>query len=132
MIMNVLDYSLLGNYLLIFWGALPLFLRKVVVESLSPPTRKRTLDTPAQSKTGCLRLAVVAYLALGCSMTLWASTDFVVPPGPGDYPIGIVTGPDGNLWFANSNSRTIGRINPLDGTITRFPVPGAVYPFDIT
>ncbi|PYX77303.1 MAG: hypothetical protein DMG66_07410 [Acidobacteria bacterium] len=63
--------------------------------------------------------------------SLAASTDFLVPPGPQDNPLGIVTGPDGNLWYTNSNSRSIGRITP-SGVITTFPVPGGVFPDQIT
>ena len=62
--------------------------------------------------------------------SLAASTDFLVPPGPQDNPLGIVTGPDGNLWYTNSNSRSIGRITP-SGVITTFPVPGGVFPDQI-
>src|SRR5438128_2252162 len=62
--------------------------------------------------------------------SLAASTDFLVPPGPQDNPLGIVTGPDLNLWFTNSNSRSIGRITPA-GVITSFPVPGGVFPDQI-
>jgi streptogramin lyase len=51
-------------------------------------------------------------------------------PGPGDVtyfttpsldsrPFGITVGPDGNLWFTESNSNRIGRIT-TDGVITEF------------
>jgi len=34
----------------------------------------------------------------------------------------ITTGPDGNLWFTETNANQIGRITP-SGTITEFPIP---------
>ena len=37
-------------------------------------------------------------------------------------PEGIVTGPDGNLWFCEEFEDQIGRITP-DGTVTEFPIP---------
>jgi streptogramin lyase len=37
-------------------------------------------------------------------------------------PVGIVAGPDGNLWFAEETGNNIGRITPA-GVITEFPVP---------
>ncbi len=65
------------------------------------------------------------FLLTSPAVSVWAATDFPVPPGAPDRPVGIVTGPDGNIWFANSNSGTIGRIT-LAGVITRFPVPNSV------
>ncbi len=46
-------------------------------------------------------------------------TEFPLPT-PGSLPIGIVTGPDGNLWFGLWGA--IGRIT-LSGQITEFPLP---------
>src|SRR5207249_8977799 len=60
-----------------------------------------------------------------------ASTDFLVPPGPQDEPLGIVAGPDGNLLFTNSNSRSIRKITP-GGMVTSFPIPGGIFPDQIT
>jgi streptogramin lyase len=37
-------------------------------------------------------------------------------------PLGITTGPDGALWFAEALGRKIGRIT-ASGTITEFPLP---------
>ena len=42
-------------------------------------------------------------------------------PTQGSQPYGIVTGPDGNLWFAEQRGNNIGRITP-QGAITEFPV----------
>jgi streptogramin lyase len=43
---------------------------------------------------------------------------------------GIVTGSDGNVWYAANSAGLIGRITPA-GTVTEFPVPGT-FPFGIT
>jgi streptogramin lyase len=50
-----------------------------------------------------------------------------------ENPYDIAAGPDGNLWFTNSNNR-IGRIDPDDGSITSFvPPPSTIaLPFGIT
>ena len=77
-----------------------------------------------------LRLLLAATFFLLCQAAL-ASTDFVVPPGIADQPDGIVTGPDGNLWFVNANGRTVGRLTPA-GTFTSFAVPGALVMTRIT
>jgi streptogramin lyase len=49
-------------------------------------------------------------------------SEFALPAG--SAPAGIVTGPDGNLWFTEASGKKIGRITPL-GTVTEFPVPTA-------
>ncbi len=38
---------------------------------------------------------------------------------------GIVTGPDGNLWFTEASSNAIGTINPATGTLSSFTIPTA-------
>jgi streptogramin lyase len=45
-------------------------------------------------------------------------------PTPNSGPMGIVTGPDGNIWFTEYDGNKIGRITP-GGVITEFPVPTA-------
>ncbi len=58
-------------------------------------------------------------------------TEFPVPTA-GARPYTIVAGPDGNLWFTESNANQIGRITP-SGVITEFPVPTAQSgPYGIT
>ena len=51
---------------------------------------------------------------------------------PGASPAGIAAGPDGNLWFAESNGNRIGRITPL-GVVTEFGagITAGAYPFFI-
>ena len=62
---------------------------------------------------------------------LLSITEFPVPGGyPG--PVGIVTGPDGNLWFTQG-SELIGEINPTTHASTEFAVPTPfAYPNGIT
>jgi virginiamycin B lyase len=58
-------------------------------------------------------------------------TEFPVPTA-NSRPYTIVPGPDGNLWFTESNGNKIGRITPT-GVITEFPVPTAQSgPYGIT
>ena len=37
-------------------------------------------------------------------------------------PVGITAGPDGNLWFTESQGNKIGKIVPATGAITEYPV----------
>ena len=50
--------------------------------------------------------------------------EFTLPPcgGGGCFPIGVATGPDGNVWFT-MNGSGVGRVTP-DGVITEFPITG--------
>ena len=48
-------------------------------------------------------------------------TEFPLPHAP-SYPNAIATGPDGNLWFAESFTGKVGRITP-SGAVTEFPQP---------
>src|SRR6266540_520654 len=43
-------------------------------------------------------------------------------PTAGSVPIGIVSGPDGNLWFTEYIGNNIGRIT-TEGAITEYPIP---------
>src|SRR5437764_15221761 len=67
-------------------------------------------------------LVCVGLLSLSAAPA-WAAagtvTEFHTPAGSGD-PVGITTGPDGNLWFAAGAA--IGRIT-TSGSVTGFPVP---------
>jgi RHS repeat-associated protein len=49
------------------------------------------------------------------------STEFAVPTA-GSNPFGITTGPDGNLWFAETAGNQIGRVTP-SGVVTEFALP---------
>jgi len=41
-------------------------------------------------------------------------------------PARICAGPDGNIWFTDLGTNSIGRLEPESGTITLFPVPTAL------
>jgi streptogramin lyase len=43
-------------------------------------------------------------------------------PTPSSFPVGITAGPDGNLWFTESQPSKIGRITPA-GAVTEFQLP---------
>ena len=63
-------------------------------------------------------------------------TEYALPPTPNNTPIGpydITAGPDGNLWFTETNSAQIGRITPA-GIITEFAITfaGGSRPVGIT
>src|SRR5207244_5959036 len=58
-------------------------------------------------------------------------TEFPVPTSGSD-PDGITSGPDGNLWFTETEANKIGRITPA-GVITEFPAPtSGSAPYGIT
>src|SRR6266851_5201233 len=64
-------------------------------------------------------VACVGLLSLSTAPA-WAKVGTITEFSPASLPRGITAGPDGNLWFAESNN--IGRITP-SGSITTFPVP---------
>ena len=40
-------------------------------------------------------------------------------------PLGITTGPDGNVWFTENQANQIGMINPTSHAVSEFPIPTA-------
>ncbi len=78
-------------------------------------------------RLAALITAVIAsvYLLSLSSTTAWAKvgtiTEFPVPTSS-SQPAGITAGPDGNLWFTESNANKIGRIT-TSGGFSEFPVP---------
>ena len=74
-------------------------------------------------------LRVTVLVAATTLLALWLGaghadaqsfTEF--PLTANSHPLGIASGPDGNLWFVEANANQIGRITPT-GTITEFPIP---------
>ncbi|MDQ6892340.1 MAG: hypothetical protein M3167_06635 [Acidobacteriota bacterium] len=57
-------------------------------------------------------------------------TEYATPTA-GSGPGGIVTGPDGNLWFTETSASKVGRITPA-GAITEFSLPSTGTPTSIT
>ncbi len=49
-------------------------------------------------------------------------TEYPVPTASSS-PFGIVTGPDGALWFTEATANQIGRIDPTTHVVTEYPVP---------
>src|SRR5713101_2953032 len=46
------------------------------------------------------------------------------PPTANSGPFGITAGPDGNLWFTESEANQLGRITPESpNIISEFPIP---------
>jgi streptogramin lyase len=49
-------------------------------------------------------------------------TEYAVPTVPGSFPLSVVTGSDGALWFVQRNSNSIGRMT-TGGSVTEYPIP---------
>ena len=52
-------------------------------------------------------------------------TEFSAGISAGSRPSGIAAGPDGNLWFTESDASRIGRITP-SGVVSEFPPTAAI------
>jgi len=78
-----------------------------------------------------LRTAGVALLLAMVAASLRAQVIDAYPtPTQPSFPFGIASGPDGNLWFVETQGGRIGRITP-DGDVTEFPT-GLLGTADIT
>jgi streptogramin lyase len=81
-----------------------------------------------RSHLAALLTAIVAFAGLLSlsSAPAWAAagtiTEFPLPLGSGD-PIGITTGPDGNLWFTAMSGNAIGRITTAGSLTALFHLP---------
>ena len=54
-------------------------------------------------------------------------------PQASSGPTGVTMGPDGNVWFTETNLNQLGRVNVATGTIVEVPLPTAGSgPFGIT
>jgi streptogramin lyase len=76
---------------------------------------------------------LAALLCLSGTVAAQVITEFSAGITPGARPLGIVAGPDGNLWFTESGGDRIGRITP-SGVVIEFSAgltPGS-QPSDIT
>jgi len=71
------------------------------------------------------KLWIAAYNYIG-QMTPDGTMASYLIPTTGPRPIGIIEGPDGNIWFAESSTNKIGKITPA-GDITEFAVPLPTY-----
>jgi virginiamycin B lyase len=84
--------------------------------------------------------SLVLFLGTVATVAPMVATSTASAAAPGDVtnfssgvagPGGIVSGPDGALWFANGTTNSIGRIT-TDGTITDFTDPNALVNGSIT
>jgi virginiamycin B lyase len=64
-----------------------------------------------------LIIPIVSFAATSPTINEWPT------PVAFSGPNSIVTGPDGNLWFAQGESNQIGKINPSTGVITEHNLP---------
>jgi len=86
---------------------------------------KTTMMRTTAVMAGELVLAVVAAMALTTEMAVAQPpvTEYSIPTA-GSYPYGITAGPDGNLWFTESNSNKIAKLTTA-GSITEYRIPTA-------
>ena len=80
-------------------------------------------------------------LAAVAALMVWGVSPVAAAPAPAaggatayyniGGPSGIVTGPDGNLWFTNGSNDTIGKITPV-GVVSIYRSPGSIsQPYEI-
>src|SRR5262249_37058930 len=53
-----------------------------------------------------------------------AVAEFAIPTGNGQ-PTGITAGPDGNIWFTETNSNKIGLVNITTHAVSEFAIPSS-------
>src|SRR5262245_62870210 len=73
---------------------------------------------------------VAVLIALAGPTAAQMVDEFTLPLVPSG-PFQITSGPDGNLWFTESQSDQIGRISTA-GALTEFPLPANTNPTGIT
>jgi streptogramin lyase len=103
----------------------------------SSPTGLRLLgrvigtDAAQAGRRSKLLVSVAAATLLTPAIALAGIVEVPIPT-PSAIPLGITTGPDGNLWFTEAGGNKIGRITPA-GIITEFTIPTPnSSPFGIT
>jgi streptogramin lyase len=87
---------------------------------------KETTMKPSTLRSSALA-ALLAYAAPLAAIPLPAVGTATIKEYPlvkGAEPLGITLGPDGNIWFVESNAGKVGRITP-GGVITEFPIDAA-------
>jgi len=81
-----------------------------------------SLIAPGSRRFSVAACLVLALLGAADPSRAQQVTEFPVPTAVSN-PFGVAAGPDGNVWFTESNSGKVGRITPA-GVITEFQVPG--------
>src|SRR5258708_19154237 len=75
-------------------------------------------------------LVITPRLVRGATTNVVSINQFPIPT-TSSAPIGIASGPDGNLWFTEAGANNIGRIT-TGGAFTEFPIlPAGSQPQDI-
>ncbi|HTA38941.1 MAG TPA: hypothetical protein VK760_07690, partial [Candidatus Acidoferrales bacterium] len=97
-------------------------------DAQNPATLTATATT-ADDAGGGTQTAHALVQTLGGTQLCGLITEFGLPGGASASPAGITTGPDGNLWFTESQIGRIGKIT-TDGTISTYTAPGG-YPWNI-
>ena len=82
--------------------------------------KERRLIEFGRSGSACMALLLIGLASFAGAQSI---TEFVIPTAVSN-PFGIAPGPDGNLWFTESNGGKIGRITPA-GAVTEFSLPTA-------
>jgi streptogramin lyase len=83
----------------------------------------RIVSAGGPSLAGKLRSALGVF-ALAAATGVSGQVIQEFPPLPANRgPEGIVTGPDGNLWFCEESGNRIGRMTWPAGVVTEFPIP---------
>src|SRR5205823_2790332 len=106
--------------------------RPVLPAGVAPSHSKRAADKEAGARRTPMRHRLTRALLAALLVLLGVS---VVAPAParaegvvefsagitaGSFPLDIVTGSDGNLWFTENGIDRIGRINPGTGQVDEF------------
>ena len=91
-------------------------------------TTKTETAVTRLSGCGAVRAAGLL-LVLSAVLFGQAAVEFNIPTVPSS-PGGIVSGPDGNLWFTESACNKIGRIT-TGGSVAEFAIPTPGYPWGI-
>lgn len=81
-------------------------------------------EANAQSSTGATPPSASPGQPPTAPPTTYNITEFQLPPTGNANPARIAAGPDGAMWFTESNSNKIGRIT-TKGKITEYPIPTA-------
>jgi streptogramin lyase len=69
--------------------------------------------------------SIVKMTASGTSFGSWPL------PAGGEIDDNLVIGPDGDIWFSDQGTTSIGKIAP-SGTISEYPITGSAFPTNIT
>ncbi|MSQ94280.1 MAG: hypothetical protein EXR98_06955 [Gemmataceae bacterium] len=79
---------------------------------------------PAKRQPQCSRPALCVELLEDRCLLSAVIAEFPVSAASSS-PFGITTGPDGNIWFTESQANQIGMSNPLTHAIAGYPIPTA-------